>query len=270
MKEKICLVTGGFDPLHRGHIEYFKAAKKSSKYLVVGLNSDDWLIRKKKYLFMPVNERRAIIENLKFVDAVIEFDDKDNSACDAIYECLKFSKKVIFANGGDRGKENTPELKQFSENQSVEFIYEIGGKEKINSSSWMVDDFINHYASSIKTDHFISTEKIIAPWGEHSAFIDEAGFKVKQLNVNPGGKLSLQKHEHRSEHWVVVRGQATVEIDSKISLVNSGEYVFIPLHSIHRLSNEHTEELIVIEVQCGKILEESDITRYEDYYGRES
>lgn len=71
MKKNICLVTGGFDPIHRGHIEYFKSARKLSDYLVVGVNSDDWLKRKKGIAFMPSIERAAIIENLRVVDEVI-------------------------------------------------------------------------------------------------------------------------------------------------------------------------------------------------------
>ena len=81
---KIVLVTGGFDPLHRGHIEYFKAAKQLGNILIVGINSDAWLARKKDRSFMPVIERKAIIENLYQVHRVIEFNDDDDSAIDAI------------------------------------------------------------------------------------------------------------------------------------------------------------------------------------------
>ena len=81
---KIVIVTGGFDPLHSGHIAYFQAAKALGHRLVVGLNSDDWLVRKKGRPFMPMTERRAIMENLAMVDRVIEFDDLDDSARDAI------------------------------------------------------------------------------------------------------------------------------------------------------------------------------------------
>ena len=112
---------------------------------------------------------------------------------------------------------------------------------------------------------------IHAPWGNHLSIIDDKGYKLKQLNVNPGGILSLQRHQHRSEHWVIAQGEATVEVDAEKKTYTSGEYVYIPLHSIHRLSNLHDSELlVVIEVQCGEILEESDIERLEDSYGRNS
>ena len=81
---KIVIVTGGFDPLHSGHIAYFEAARALGDRLVVGLNSDAWLTRKKGRPFMPMAERRAIIENLRMVDKVIEFDDADNTSIDAI------------------------------------------------------------------------------------------------------------------------------------------------------------------------------------------
>ena len=97
---------------------------------------------------------------------------------------------------------------------------------------------------------------------------DDKGFKVKQLIVHPNNKLSLQKHRHRTEHWIVVRGQATIEVDEKKFTLEAGEYSYIPLGSKHRLSNESNEDLIIIEVQCGEILEESDIIRFDDNYGR--
>lgn len=130
---KIVLVTGGFDPLHSGHIEYFKAAKQLGYLLVVGVNSDAWLIRKKGRAFMPFYERKTIIENLYQVHKVIEFNDDDNSAIDAIKKVKEMypKSKIIFANGGDRTKDNIPEM-IFDD---VEFAFGVGGTNKINSSS---------------------------------------------------------------------------------------------------------------------------------------
>jgi D-beta-D-heptose 7-phosphate kinase/D-beta-D-heptose 1-phosphate adenosyltransferase len=99
---KIVIVTGGFDPIHSGHIAYFEAAKKLGDRLVVGINSDAWLTRKKGRPFMPASERRAIIENLRMVDKVIEFDDADGTAIDAIRVARAHytvpNSKFIFAN----------------------------------------------------------------------------------------------------------------------------------------------------------------------------
>jgi len=132
---KIVLVTGGFDPLHSGHIAYFKAAKQLGNLLVVGINSDDWLTRKKGRAFMPAHERKAIIENIYQVHKVIEFDDTDNSAIDAIRKVKAMFPRdhIVFANGGDRTKDNIPEM-VFDD---VEFIFGVGGEDKKNSSSWI-------------------------------------------------------------------------------------------------------------------------------------
>lgn len=264
----VTLITGGFDPLHSGHIDYINSASEASNSLVVGINSNEWLQRKKGHYFLPWSERAAVISNLKNVDYVIDFDDSDGSAIDAINKCLKTADKVIFANGGDRGKDNTPELEAFHENDRVEFRYSIGGSNKKNSSSWVIETFLENYLSTKFQLNLKSLQLIAAPWGNHLSIIDSNGYKLKQLNVEPGGILSLQKHQHRSEHWIIVQGNATVEVDEKKKTYFPGEYVFIPLQSVHRLSNDGTNPLVVIEVQCGEILEESDIERLEDSYGR--
>ena len=99
------LVSGGFDPIHSGHIAYFTAAKELGEELWVAINSDQWLKNKKGKYFMPLKERVEIVKNLKMVDRVItNFDDSDGSACGAIYKAMTLgATKIIFANGGDRG-----------------------------------------------------------------------------------------------------------------------------------------------------------------------
>ena len=264
----VTLITGGFDPLHSGHIDYINAASNTSDSLIVGINSNEWLQRKKGHYFLPWSERAAVISNLKNVNHVIDFDDSDNSAIDAINKCLEDADKVIFANGGDRGKDNTPELDTFKENDRVDFHYSVGGANKKNSSSWVVETFLENYLYSNFQLNLKSLMMISAPWVNHRSIIDSKGYKLKQLNVEPGGILSLQKHQHRSEHWIIAQGEATVEVDNKRKIYFPGEYVFIPLQSVHRLSNDGHNKLVVIEVQCGDILEESDIERLEDSYGR--
>ena len=110
MKQKtIVLVTGGFDPIHSGHLQYLEEAKKLGDELWVGLNSDDWLTRKKGQPFMPLNERVEITKRLYMVDAVIDFDDSDDSACAAIFKTRSLNSledNIIFANGGDRTWKN--------------------------------------------------------------------------------------------------------------------------------------------------------------------
>ena len=136
--DKVSLVTGGFDPIHTGHLRYFERAKDYSDYLIVGLNGDPWLKRKKGQYFQSWTERADILRHLDMVDAVISWDDADNSACGAIEKCLEISNTVIFCNGGDRGKENTPEVTGYGSNPRVKFQYGVGGTDKLNSSSWIL------------------------------------------------------------------------------------------------------------------------------------
>ena len=146
MKNKIVLVTGGFDPIHSGHIKLLNEASKLGSKLIVGLNSDEWLKRKKKIGFMPISERKIIIENLKMVDEVLFWNDNDDSANNAIeflLNKLKSNEILIFANGGDRHKQSTPELKKFGNHKKVKFEFGVGGNKKLNSSS----EILNHYIS---------------------------------------------------------------------------------------------------------------------------
>ena len=139
--KKLTLVSGGFDPIHSGHISYFKKAKDLSDYLVVGLNSEEWLTRKKGQYFQSWEERAKIIRHLNMVNAVISWDDKDDSACGAIAKCLEIAETVIFANGGDRGKVNTPEVDKYGDHPRIEFAWGIGGDDKMNSSSWILHGY---------------------------------------------------------------------------------------------------------------------------------
>ena len=106
------------------------------------------------------------------------------------------------------------------------------------------------------------------PWGSFTILDEGEGFKVKRISVNPGHKLSLQYHHHRSEHWTVVQGEATVTIGEITKLVKINESVYIPLKEKHALANEGEELMQLIEVQLGDYLGEDDIVRLEDRYGR--
>ena len=134
--EKIVLITGGFDPLHSGHLAYIKAACKLGDKLIVGLNSDDWLVRKKGKNFLPEKERYSIISSIRYVDGCILFNDTDDTATEAIknVKMLYPYSQIIFANGGDRTKENIPEM-IFDD---VIFMFGVGGEDKKNSSSWIL------------------------------------------------------------------------------------------------------------------------------------
>ena len=106
------------------------------------------------------------------------------------------------------------------------------------------------------------------PWGSFTVLDEGEGFKVKRISVNPGHKLSLQYHHHRSEHWTVVQGVATVTLGEDINQLKVNESIYIPLKEKHALANEGEELMQLIEVQLGDYLGEDDIVRLEDRYGR--
>lgn len=139
--KQVVLVTGGFDPLHSGHVAYIRAARELGDMLVVGLNSDEWLTRKKGKAFMPLEERLAVVGELRSVDVLIVFDDGDGTAIDAIKKVLEMypDAEVLFANGGDRTLENIPEM--VLESNRLQFVFGVGGEDKKNSSSWILNKY---------------------------------------------------------------------------------------------------------------------------------
>jgi D-beta-D-heptose 7-phosphate kinase/D-beta-D-heptose 1-phosphate adenosyltransferase len=140
---KLVLVTGGFDPLHKGHIAYLQAAFKLGDGLVVGLNSDAWLQRKKGKHFLDFEDRKAVLDALWMVDEVITFDDADDSARAAIQFCLDntTAERIVFANGGDRNGSNIPEMDVVSDR--LDFVFGVGGDDKLNSSSLILQRWAN-------------------------------------------------------------------------------------------------------------------------------
>ncbi len=136
------IVSGGFDPIHEGHISLIKAAREKSDGVIVLLNSDEWLCRKKGKNFMNFKTRLAVCENIKGVVDAFGFDDADNSACDGIRKARKKypNAELVFANGGDRTKDNIPETAAANECH-VRLEFGVGGENKANSSSWILKDW---------------------------------------------------------------------------------------------------------------------------------
>lgn len=110
--------------------------------------------------------------------------------------------------------------------------------------------------------------KVHRPWGWYDSIDEAERFKVKRIQVKPGASLSLQKHHHRAEHWIVVKGTAEVTCGDKVSLLTENQSTYIPLGELHRLKNPGSIPLEIIEVQSGSYLGEDDIVRFEDTYGR--
>lgn len=138
-KQTTVAVSGGFDPVHIGHVQMFENAKKLGDKLIVILNNDNWLKAKKGYAFMPEEERAYIIKALEAVDEVFITEHEENPADMSVADALGKVRPDIFANGGDRKKHNTPESEACKE-IGCEMIYNIGGG-KVQSSSWLLDSF---------------------------------------------------------------------------------------------------------------------------------
>ena len=126
---------------------------------------------------------------------------------------------------------------------------------------------VTHLKKSGRTEHKIHRE-VYRPWGKYDSIDFGQRDQVKRITVKPGEKLSIQKHHHRSEHWIVVSGTASVLNGDKTILLTENESTYIPLGTIHALENPGKIPLEMIEVQTGSYLGEDDIVRYEDRYGR--
>mgnify|MGYP000863894726 FL=1 len=250
---KYVLVTGGFDPLHSGHLAYFKAAKKLGDKLVVGLNSDEWLTEKKGQPFMPFAERLAIISELECVDNVLSFDDSDGTACGAIFKLMATTTgEYVFANGGDRVDGNVPEYATYGD--KIEFAYGVGGTDKINSSSWILEEYKN--------------PKTVRSWGWYRVLDNKPGYKVKELVIEPGKSLSMQRHRHRSENWYVLKGTCVIQTnynnrDEEVTVDTNRSYT-INQNVWHKGINNTQEHCHILEVQFGEHCIEQDIERKEE------
>ena len=135
MREKpLIAVSGGFDPVHIGHIRMIRDASRYGDVMVI-INSDEWLQRKKGYVFMPYEERAEIMGNIKGVVLVTAVNDEDGTVCNA----LRRHKPDAFANGGDRKTQNTPEM-DVCEELGIQMLWGVGGNDKPQSSSWLVNN----------------------------------------------------------------------------------------------------------------------------------
>ena len=246
---KVVIATGGFDPLHSGHIEYLKCAAALGDHLIVGLNSDAWLKRKKGRYFMPWEERAAIVRALTCVDQVVSFDDSDDTAINCIKKVKSMYPNdiIVFVNGGDRTKENIPEMVV----EGVEFEFGVGGGNKKNSSSWILKEW--------------SQPTVERQWGSYTVLHNGPSWQVKELSFAPGLALSDQRHEHRSEHWHIVDGIIEMRIQTKTKTITQefgpGESIDIPKGAWHKAKNVGIKPAKVIEVWLGNLLSEDDIER---------
>jgi cytidyltransferase-like protein len=241
----IVVVSGGFDPVHSGHIKLIKEARLLGDMLIVGINSDEWLARKKGRAFMPWNERLCILNNLSSVDEVYTFDDEDNTAGHLLQQVRAHypTDRIIFANGGDRTRENIPEMSV----SGVEFVFGVGGNDKSNSSSWILQEW-----KAPKTER---------PWGYYRVLHEVPGTKVKELTVLPGQTLSMQRHRDRAEYWHVSEGRCVVEGEEKETRLEEHDSYQINTGEWHRLYNPFDQPCRIVEIQYGPACVEEDIER---------
>ena len=202
---------------------------------------------------MPYMERATIVRNIVGVDFVIDFNDSDGSAKHAIQMVRQSypQDKIIFANGGDRTSSNIPEMDIVDDN--LEFVFGVGGEDKMNSSSWILQEW-----KAPKTER---------PWGYYRVLHEVSGMKVKELTVNPGCSLSMQRHKYRAEYWMVSEGNASVDrtMGSGYTLpgvhLEKHDSIDILVGEWHQLRNPHTHPLKIVEIQYGEQCAEEDIER---------
>lgn len=218
----VIMVSGGFDPIHMGHINLFKNASKYGEVVVI-LNSDDWLIRKKGFFFQSWEDRKGIISSLKFVSSVVPVDDTDGTVCSALREY----RPGFFGNGGDRKADNTPELSVCDE-LGIGLIWSLGEPS----------------TDMLHSSHILRQRTVERDWGRYELLASGDFYQVKRLIVDPGKGTSVQYHKLRDEY---IFGK-----DSK-AWVKPGQ--------IHQIKNDHpVDKLELIEVQIGDI-RENDIVR---------
>jgi len=248
---RISVVSGGFDPLHSGHLAYIEAARRFGEQLVILLNSDDWLVNKKGRFFLPFSERKVILEALRDVDKVLAFDDSDGSCINGLLALKKEypQDQIIFCNGGDRNKENIPEL--FLEGFNFEF--QVGGDDKKNSSSLILQQW--------------SAPNEERTWGKFSILFNNPNTKVKELTVAPNNGMSFQRHFERQEIWFVHSGACKVYLQEnsfeevKSRTLKKGDLLTLPIKAWHQITNPFDEVCKIIEIQYGSKVEEEDIER---------
>lgn len=253
--DKIIVITGGFDPLHSGHLSLIEESQKAGR-VIIGLNSDEWLTRKKGAPFQLFEERYHILSNLKNVLCVIGFDDSDDSAIDAIKKSQEMFLKsqIVFANGGDRTTNNILELKYCQQN-NIELLFGVGGNTKKNSSSWL----LANWKHPSEDRH----------WGKFETYYDSKQAKVKRLILEPGKSISMQYHNKRSEFWFIESGVGKIYTldqnnqEHPLTILNKHQSYHVPIGQWHRLENIGIEHLCIIEIQYGTECNEEDIIRIE-------
>jgi cytidyltransferase-like protein len=261
MKKEYIIISGGFDPIHSGHIDLISNASKIANVIAI-LNNDNFLINKKGYIFMNVDERMRIISSITGVDEVFLSIDNDHTVNKSIEYLSKNKNIKYFGNGGDRNFiQDIPESNICKKNH-IELLFNIGG-EKSQSSSSLANSLYDQMLLKEKSSTIIKK-----PWGFYKTLISDSEYLLKKIYINPNEEISEQSHNYRDEHWVVVSGEVLVQMGKDEIKKKTNEHIFIPKKLKHKITNEADQPAIIVEVQTGVILSETDIIRYKDKYNR--
>ncbi len=286
---KIAITSVYANPIHPGHVECFELSKALADELWVIVNNDHQAkLKRGVESFQDEDFRVKVVASLKPVDNVVLSIDTDPSVCATLEKVISELKarpevtEIIFTKGGDRFANEIPERKVL-DSHGVRIIDGLGDKTHSSSSyvnrvanekdATALSEALSTIPEDIKEKEYI--EVGVRPWGVYYVMEDKPNFKVKKIIVNPGARLSLQSHVHRSEHWVVVQGTANVQIRRVEDpdhvghrILYANESCYIPKGNVHRLGNSDSEPLVIIEVQVGDYTGEDDIVRYQDDYAR--
>src|SRR3989338_6444575 len=250
-------VSGGFDPIHIGHVRMFKAARELGNKLVVILNNDNWLRAKKGFVFMPQKERTELLRAFSEVDKVVITDHKEGDTDKSVVRALAKLKPAIFANGGDRRKVKDILEAEACKKLGIKMAFNVGEGGKVQSSSWMIGAARRPASQTIR------------PWGEYFGWDAGKGWNLKTIYIKPGKRLSLQYHHNREEWWLLVEGDARAIVRDASGERNvelkRGEVFRVVKKQIHRLLSKRGG--VVVEVAYGKF-DEDDIVRIQDDHGR--
>ncbi len=193
-------VSGGFDPIHIGHVRMFREAKSLGDKLVVIVNNDHWLRKKKGYAFMPQRERMELIQSLPFVDRVVFTDHRKDDPDMSVARTLAKLKPAIFANGGDRRNINDIPEGAVCKKYGIKMVFNVGCGGKIQSSSWLIKGASRPVMRTVR------------PWGEFYGWDKGDSWNLKTIYIQPRKRLSLQYHHHREEWWLLVEGDACATV----------------------------------------------------------
>ena len=233
----------------------------------------------KKFIEKPkINIAKQIIKKGAYWNSGIFFVRKDS----LIFHYKKYQKNIFFNCNHSiqklKIKKSTIKLNKFyySKAKEISFDYAIlenakhiiAAKLNLNWSDLGSWSSITSLFNKIKHKYYSKKNTFIKPWGKYFNLHRGNCFLIKELVVNKNSSISLQKHKHRAEHWTIVNGKPKITIDKKIIFPKLFQTIYIPLGAVHRVENNFTTPVKIIEAQVGKILKETDITRYVDQYGR--